>query len=176
MAKIDVLDSLLKAHPSILLLCLGLISLGATLWTINRTRKSEKERQQFERLIKISEFRQAWINNLRESLADYHSIGITPEPQPGQENNPVFNKELYKIGTRIELLMNPDDEDFKELQNILYQYLENAAEELGEVSTEQQGKIQSRFGPNAKFVEVSQRILKREWERLKQDLKEPQNL
>ncbi len=99
MAMIDAFDSLLKAHPSFLLLCLGLISLGATFWTVNRTRKSEKERQQFERLMKISEFRQAWINDLHESLADYHNIGITPEPQPGQENNPVFNKELYKIGT-----------------------------------------------------------------------------
>ncbi len=72
--------------------------------------------------------------------------------------------------------MNPGDEDFEELQKILYEYRTNAAEELGEVSKAKQDKIQSRFGPNATFVKLRQRILKREWERLKEDLKEPQNL
>jgi hypothetical protein len=63
------------------------------------------------------------------------------------------------MGTRIELFMNPNDPDYEELQRCLYKFL--GAETKGE-----------KYGANAPFVVVCQRILKREWEVLKQDLKQ----
>ncbi|MGV6839495.1 MAG: hypothetical protein ACWA40_04805 [Planktomarina sp.] len=102
----------------------------------------------------IAQFRQQWINELRDDLAEFHSIGVTPE------HTPDTDMEFYRIGTRIELMMNPDDEDYKELQEIMYGYLKTARSSTLE-----------KYANNPRLVDISQRILKREWERLKNDVR-----
>jgi hypothetical protein len=102
--------------------------------------------------LKLAEFRQAWINNLRDDMAKFQSFGITPGLDQAKE------QEFYRLGTRIELFMNPDDEDFCRLQDALYDFLN--AETLGE-----------KYGANPEFVQICQRILKREWDVLKEEIK-----
>lgn len=107
-------------NPSILVLAVPLIS-GFVGWltayyTTRRVRRSEKERIQFERLMKISEFRQLWINSLRDCMAEFQSYGVTPEM------NPAYERKFYALGTKIELLMNPKDEDYGALQDLLYDF------------------------------------------------------
>jgi len=63
-------------------------------------------------------------------------------------------REFYEYGTRIELLMNPEDQDYNELQNCLYVFL------AAKTDIE-------KFSANAKYVNVCQRILKHEWDKLK---------
>lgn len=104
---------------------------------------------------KVAEFRQNWINELRECLSTFQSIGTTPEIDP--RSNPDF----YKMGTKIELLMNPLDEDYASLKDVMYKYLDSSDATLGE-----------KYANNPEFVDVSQRILKREWDRLKNDVRE----
>lgn len=101
--------------------------------------------------LKLAEFRQAWINSLRDTMAEFHSIGTHPNTDQTSE------KDFYKLGTKIELLMNPSDPDYQELHGLMYKYL-NAK------------TLADKFSLNPQFINLSQRILKREWDRLKSDL------
>ena len=101
--------------------------------------------------LKIAEMRQNWINSLRDAMSKFQSFGVTPGIPHLQE------REFYEWGTRIELLMNPQDPDYKELHNCLYRFL--AAED-----------ILDKYAANPEFVEICQRILKREWETLKKEI------
>lgn len=102
--------------------------------------------------LKISDMRQEWINSLRNAMATFQSYGVTPSLDHGAK------REWYEAGTKIELLMNPADPDFKELQDCMYAF-------LGAQTIEQ------KFSANPRFVTVCQRILKREWEVLKAEVK-----
>ena len=82
--------------------------------TSRRLKKNEDKRRPFEGMLKIAEFRQQWINKLRSSMSEFQSYGILPNLDPTKE------REFYKLGTEIELLMNPNDEDYRALQDSLY--------------------------------------------------------
>jgi hypothetical protein len=101
--------------------------------------------------LKIAEMRQAWINNLRDAMSKFQSYGVTPDLDHRAE------REFYEHGTRIELMMNPKDPDYAELLECLYEFLPAK-------------DIQDKFSANPHYVEVCQRILKREWEVLKREL------
>lgn len=104
--------------------------------------------------LKIAEFRQAWINSLREALSEFHSYGTIPG------GNPKLEREFYRLGTKIELLMNPNDPDYGALQECLYRYLDASDKEDIE-----------KYRLNTTLIDLSQGILKREWDRLKRELR-----
>ena len=163
MIDVEALNSLskwLSANPSLLVLCVplvsGMVGWGTAWYTNRRAHRSVKERMRFDRLMKVSEFRQAWINSLRDSMAEFQSIGITP----GQ--SPAKNEKFYKSGTKIELLMNPADPDYDGLVECMYNFLEAS-----------EGNISQKYQNDPKYVELCQKILKREWERLKGELNDP---
>ena len=101
--------------------------------------------------MKIAEMRQAWINSLRDEMAKFQSYGITPNIESTNA------REFYEHGTKIELLMNPNDPDFAELQKCMYSFL--GACEASE-----------KYSMNPAYIEICQRVLKREWEVLKTEL------
>ena len=101
--------------------------------------------------LKVAEMRQAWINNLREAMASFQSYGVTPDLDH------TGHREFYEHGTKIELLMNPKDPDYHELQGCLYSFL--SADTPAD-----------KFSANPLYVAVCQRILKREWEVLKREI------
>lgn len=86
-------------------------------------------------------------------MSKFQSYGVTPNLNHSSE------REFYEAGTRIELLMNPKDVDFAELQGCLYAFL-SAAETT------------DKYSANSGYVAVCQRILKREWDTLKREIKE----
>jgi len=90
-------------------------------------------------------------NNLREAMASFQSYGVTPDLDH------TGHREFYEHGTKIELLMNPKDPDYDELQGCLYSFL-NA------------NTLAEKFSANPQYVAVCQRILKREWEVLKREI------
>ncbi len=104
--------------------------------------------------VEIARFREQWIHRLRDSLAEFQALGTVPN------SNPRKSVEFYKLGTKIELMMNPSDPDFKELQQLMYEYLHVS-----------EGELVEKYMINPEFISVGQRILKREWERLKKDLR-----
>ncbi|WP_156313636.1 hypothetical protein [Erythrobacter sp. SG61-1L] len=101
--------------------------------------------------LKISEIHQARINNLRDAMAMFQSYGVTPDLDNFR------TREWYESGTKIELLMNPEDPDYEELQNAMYAFLGVA-------------DIESRYGANPHYITVCQRILKRELSSLEQKI------
>lgn len=101
--------------------------------------------------LKLADFRQAWINALRDDMAAFQALGVTPGVAQRSE------QDFYRLGTRIELRMNPQDPDYQELQDCLYAYLQ---------ADDDHGK----YAANPRYVEVCQRILKREWDVLKKEI------
>ena len=89
-------------------------------------------------------------------MAEFQSYGVTPGMDPASE------KEFYALGTKIELLMNPNDQDYKSLHGHLYGFLGSS-----------KGSTEDKYRNNAPYIETCQRILKREWERLKNELNDP---
>ena len=132
-----------------LLLMLGAL-IGAGLAYMASTRASNVARRNADlqahtaQQLKIAEFRQAWIHTLRDAMAEFQSYGVTPGLDQAKE------RKFYEVGTKIELLMNPTDQDYVKLQNCLYGYLS--------VQTES-----DKFSANPIFVSTCQAILRREW-------------
>lgn len=102
--------------------------------------------------VKLADMRQAWINSLRDEMSKFQSYGITPNLEQIKE------RAFYEHGTKIELFMNPEDKNFKELNECQYNFL------LAKTQSE-------KYSANQKYINVCQRILKNEWEFLKKDLK-----
>lgn len=101
--------------------------------------------------LKLAEFKQAWINSLRDTMAQFQSLGVTP----GLEH--LKRPEFFQTGTKIQLLMNCDDPEYAVLDECLYNFLMADTE-------------QEKYRSNPGYIEVCQRILKREEERLRNDL------
>lgn len=102
--------------------------------------------------IKLAEMRQAWINNLRADMAELQAMAVTPNKDFQSETK------FYQLMARIELSLNPEDEDYGALETALYQYI-NGTDET------------ERRANDAPYVAVCQRILKREWDVLKAEIK-----
>ena len=143
-------------------LIVGALSAGAVAFSGWRTSRAATkgsgvalegvQRQiEFQRGVKIAEFRQAWINDLRESMSKFQSMGVTPNLDHALE------PEFYRLGTKIELLMNRKDTRYAALQQLLYQFLQAK-------STEE------KYACNGPYIELCQDILKTEWDVLKRDL------
>ncbi len=78
--------------------------------------------------------------------------------QPDSE--PHKDREFYEIGTRIELRLNPDDEQsHKELVDVMYDMLEVSS-----------GSILEKYQTNPRFIQLSQSIIKEEWDVVKREI------
>lgn len=140
------------------------VSRGNTTLTNNINREAarlgaEQARQnarlaaQLQANLKLAEMRQVWINNLRDDMAAFQARGVTPG------NSQEQDLEFYRLGTRIELFMNRADPDYEALSQALYAFL--GAKTLEE-----------KYAANPRYVAICQRILKREWDVLKAEIKE----
>jgi len=113
-----------------------------------RAKSERKSERELQRQLKISDFRQEWINGLRDDLAQYSAINWSAETQQREG----AKEESLVLQARILMRVNSEDPEYPDLQASLRRPVANLAE----------GRV-------ALFV-VGQRILKREWERLKADL------
>ena len=98
--------------------------------------------------VKIAEFRQAWINDLRVAMAKLYSISLRETEDD--------ESQLYELSAKIQLLMNREDERYDLLVRRMEQIIAAARNQ--------------RRGQSEAFIHVSQDILKHEWEVLKRDL------
>jgi len=158
--SIDTISTWIDSHKllvvSIIIPVASAVLAALSSWySTRRALKTERERLNFQAKLKVNEFRQSWINDLRDTMSEFQSYGVLPDGDPSQE------KEFYRLGTKIELLMNPKDPDFGKLQQYLYAFLHTS-----------DGDAIDKYGVNAEFVATCQGILKREWDRLKADLQQ----
>ena len=127
------------------------LSSWATLKSSKNVLNITSRQMRLQSASKIAEFRQAWINELRDSMAGFQSLGVTPNLDHAME------REFYRFGTKIELLMNRRDPNYRQLCDRMYAFLEATT-------------IEEKFGCNAPYVRICQDILKNEWEVLKKDM------
>jgi len=107
---------------------------------------------------KISEFRQAWIDGLRVDLAAYIAASYVIQGKH-VANVEALTSRMSELDARIRLRFKHDDPETKELlrsMNELEELLRSAPDD----KTFQQGTERLR--------EAGQRLLKNEWERVKQ--------
>ena len=128
----------------------GVTGVIAALITSLFVRSNAKKRRSIDSVLKISEFRHQWINDLRDTMAEFQSYGVLPN------GDPTKKREFYRLGTKIELLMNRDDEEYEPLHDMLEAFYDKASASDTE-----------KFDVDEKYVAICQRILKREWDRLK---------
>lgn len=99
---------------------------------------------------KRAEFRQAWINQLRDSISKMFAAFANPEG---------LDRQSAEEGVRILLLINRNDPDYERLTAAVHILVDSKA-----VSPNELAKAQREF------ISVSQDILKREWEVVKTEI------
>ena len=120
---------------------------------------------------KISDFRQKWIDNIRDDISElmgtltqYTIVYIVSNPQDRESKEKFFNENhelVSKIGTllnKIELRLNPEKD--KELIKHL-----NAIEDFTTIPKED--KLEKLTATMNTLKEQSHILLKKEWERVK---------
>jgi len=98
-------------------------------------------------------FREKWIQNLREEMSKLGGLATTLDDSDS-EHRTAHMQHFVKIL----LLMNPEDDDYIELQNMAIDLLNYWRDGDQKMNKED-------FKPKD-YVSVCQRILKREWTRL----------
>jgi len=110
----------------------------------------------------VSANRQAWINQLREALAELVTglrfLNLRSQGLDAQEQWVERYQRTFHLTSKIALLLNLAEADHKELHATIKQAGELLA---GTVDDEK------LFAVTDRILELSQAILKREWERVK---------
>jgi hypothetical protein len=132
-------------------LIVGVIALTGVIATAVVSYQNTKRQLRSAHILKIAEMRQAWLNDLRNTMALCHSYGISPEIDPHTK------REFYETGTKIELMMNPLDVDFEVLRKAIYKFQDASTQD-------------ERFAVDEEYVAICQRILKREWTALQREV------
>ncbi|HBZ45136.1 MAG TPA: hypothetical protein DEO85_14010 [Maritimibacter sp.] len=104
--------------------------------------------RQLARELKLSEFRQKWIDELRDDLALYTARTWSSDLQESE----AAKTEQILTQARIRMRMNPEDPDYESL-----------------IASLQNPVADPSKNREALYV-IGQRILKREWDRLKADV------
>ena len=108
----------------------------------------------------LSKTRQEWINNLRQEVASFITTIETIVPLIfSQRNTAEMSRQLadmYLQLNRTRLLINPDEDDHSTLVKIMQ-----------EVATMASSGDRTAASRNHELTSLSQKILKREWERVK---------
>jgi hypothetical protein len=109
----------------------------------------------------LSENRQLWINSLRERIATFTTLIKTPTPltddfAAGMAARAERTRLISQLANEIALHINPNEDDHAELVRLV-----------------RGAETRSGANPNpapedAQIIELAQRILKREWQRVKE--------
>lgn len=128
------------------------LSLETAKQTIDQSRDNARLQTKLAANLKLAEMRQAWIDRLRDDMASFQSLGVTPDLEHRSA------QDFYRLGTKIQLSMNPADPDYAGLYACLLAFHRAKTE-------------QEKYDADPAYVEVCQRILKREWDVLKSEIK-----
>lgn len=120
---------------------------------------------EYQHRIKIDEMRQAWINALRDHLAECTSLVSTAAWRVSMELARVDDVEKYLVPAmlslwKIRLHLNPDEPNNRNLIRLLEELVSYSKGEDAGVNREKMGEI------NQRIVELSCTILKKEWDRI----------
>ena len=113
-----------------------------------RALEERRVERELTRQVKLAEFRLSWIETLRHEIAEFCRLL--------SEEGTIYDQKLSYTASKLQTLMNPEDPDYDSFVAIQIELIKS--KEAGEI-------------PDAyKLTNIGQKILKREWERLKKDL------
>lgn len=116
------------------------------------------------RVTVLSANRQAWINTLRDLIAECMAIsGFIHIADWSDRKQSEFDEKMERFAllvAKIRLMLNPNEQDHKRLSEMLGQLM-NSMRSLNEKDPVKGAQLMKDFLP------LSQTILKREWERVK---------
>jgi hypothetical protein len=102
----------------------------------------------------IATMRLEWIETLRKTLSEFHSILMTADyPYSAGDH-----RKLSNLGTQIDLLLNRDDPDQRALWEITDKIYETD-------SIEERNKL------DVPFVTAGRTVMKNEWEKIKAEIR-----
>jgi len=158
-----------------------IVGAGVSIYTFKKTANSQMS---LAKAVALKESRQAWINELRDTCADYiaaiallqvHAIGTKSHGefiQLVKDHDPAVAAGLketwegekrklmmtaFSLSSKIQLLSNPKEPDFVSLKDEVLSALTHASTPES-VAYDNCGNI----------VEIAQKILKTEWNRVKE--------
>jgi hypothetical protein len=135
-------------------LAVGAFFAFLTAWVAGRNASKNAERQNdLAAKMKLADFRQGWINQLRDSLAEFESLAVSWDYDP-----PEKNTQLHRLAVKIRLSMNPKDNNYEKLSTMLDALMKDADPQASAATAEE-------------LTRISQDVLKKEWEVLKRDLR-----
>lgn len=129
---------------------IALLGVGITLWG---SRTNAKEQNGLASRMKLADFRESWLNNLRNTISELTGVVLTA---PSMSDAEALRR-AAELATRAKLLMNKQDERYHEFISLLDAIINNDNSE-------------SRFKLATELTSVVQDILKAEWNVLKRDL------
>ena len=122
---------------------------------VNINNKSILEEHNRSQKTIITNNRQEWINSLRSEITSFIAIVASTSPsQSPQDMSSDDMKSLWIHSYKIELLINPKENDHEELVELI-------REEISNLQTSNESTLISEI------ILLSQKILKREWDRVK---------
>ncbi len=150
---IDSLNSWIVEHQAVIAIVgVPLLTLVVTAlvsyFTVLANNNAQDRQRELSHQLKLAEFRQSWINDMREDFAIYTARTWSEALNKG----PEAQKELLVAQARILMRMNPSDPDYDSILCSLRSPIAHPESE------------------KKALFEIGQRVLKREWERLKDDL------
>lgn len=131
----------------------ALIALGGVGVTLWGSRRNAKEQNGLASRMKLADFRERWINNLRDATSELVSVLLSIQ----NISQPATMQRAFELAAKTKLLMNKTDVHYLELISLLKAIINN-------------DNAASRFKLAADLGNVVQDILKAEWGVLKRDL------
>jgi hypothetical protein len=111
----------------------------------------------------LSKNRQDWINTLRDSISEFVSIlYMVSKAKLSEHEEKLKAERLFNLRLRISLLLNATEDDHKQLEDFLEEGMDYYVRRPTK-KTPQRPFKEIRLD----IVDISQKILKREWERVK---------
>jgi hypothetical protein len=106
--------------------------------------------------------RQAWINKLRDLLAELASSALHYYVAGYEDRSDTEYQRVTLLESKVQLMLNPGEDDHQRLETLIrkmiaaIQYEKGQPDEFPDLHTE--------------VVALSRKILKREWDRVKEPL------
>lgn len=146
----------------------ALLTFFAALITAWVARRNTTATIRLQQKLKHAEFRQKWIDNLREQMSKFQAMAYK-DPTIAYRDPQVADAML-----RVVLQMNPKDDNYQRLMGLMYDVMKYGRAKQGgddETGAGQSAIVTSANLPlnplldaHADFVDVCQKILKTEWE------------
>lgn len=170
-AGATVTAAMIAATIALLAALLTLLGAMVSAWVARRNTTMQVALQQ---KLKHAEFRQDWINVLREQMSRFQALAYS-KPAEAATSSDVADAML-----RVVMQLNPKDRNYEKLTGLMYDVMNHGRALAGKVSenvTSQStivAHVQLPSNPlvdaNADFVTVCQDILKTEWDVTKKGL------